>query len=112
MERLFPHLKQLRREGREIVLWATGTSPHREIDLKNWRGNRARTRGFLPEERAWLSRVFDELGWVDVFRCIDCRPEQYTWGQIAARRGEERRWRIDYQLATRRLAASARRCLL
>jgi len=49
-----------------------------EIDLKNWKGNRKNS-GFLPEERAWLSRVFDEVELVDVFRRIDVRPEQYTW---------------------------------
>ena len=82
---------------------------HREIDLKNWRSNQKNS-GFLPEERAWLSRVFDQLGWVDVFRCIDQRPEQYTWwsnrGQAWAKNVG---WRIDYQIATPGIAAKARR---
>ena len=110
MERFFPHLKRLRAEGREIVLCGDWNIAHREIDLKNWRGNRKNS-GFLPEERAWLSRVFDELGWVDVFRCVDCRPDQYTWwsnrGQAWAKNVG---WRIDYQIATPALAAAARRC--
>ena len=66
--------------------------------------------GFLPEERAWLSRVFDEQGWVDVFRRVDARPEQYTWW---SNRGQARAknvgWRIDYQIATPGMAARARR---
>lgn len=112
MERLFPHLKQLRAEGREIVLCGDWNIAHREIDLKNWRGNRKNS-GFLPEERGWLTRVFDELGWVDVFRRIDCRPDQYTWW---SNRGEAWAknvgWRIDYQIATPTLAACARRCAI
>jgi exodeoxyribonuclease-3 len=54
--------------------------------------------------------VFDELGWVDVFRRVDPRPDQYTWwsnrGQAWARNVG---WRIDYQIATPGLAATAQR---
>ncbi|MCA3150629.1 MAG: endonuclease/exonuclease/phosphatase family protein, partial [Rhodocyclaceae bacterium] len=64
--------------------------------------------GFLPEERAWLSQVFDQHGWVDVFRRVDDRPEQYTWwsnrGQSWAKNVG---WRIDYQIATPGVAQSA-----
>ena len=109
MERFFPHLEKLRKSGREIVLCGDWNIAHKEIDLKNWRGNRKNS-GFLPEEREWLTRVFDELGWVDVFRRIDPRPEQYTWwsnrGQAWAKNVG---WRIDYHIATAGLAATAKR---
>jgi exodeoxyribonuclease-3 len=109
MERFLPHLRKLRSEGREIVLCGDWNIAHKEIDLRNWRGNQKNS-GFLPEERAWLTRVFDELGWVDVFRRIDPRPEQYTWwsnrGQAWAKNVG---WRIDYQIATPGLAATGRR---
>ncbi len=112
MERFFPHLKALRAEGREIVVCGDWNIAHKEIDLRNWRGNRKNS-GFLPEERAWLSRVFDELGWVDTFRCVDCRADQYTWW---SNRGEAWAknvgWRIDYQIATPGLAAAARHCAI
>src|SRR5882762_8363910 len=78
------------------------------FDLKNWRSNRKNS-GFLPEERAWLTRTLDELGWVDVFRRVDPRPEQYTWwsnrGQAWAKNVG---WRIDYQIATPGIAAKAK----
>ena len=81
---------------------------HKEIDLKNWRSNQKNS-GFLPEERAWLSGVFDSLGYVDVFRRLDTRPEQYTWwsnrGQAWAKNVG---WRLDYQIATPGIAATAR----
>jgi len=74
-----------------------------------WRSNR-RNSGFLPEERAWLTRVFDQAGFVDVFRRLDARPEQYTWwsnrGQAWAKNVG---WRIDYQIATPGIAARARK---
>ena len=107
MERFLPHLKDLAASGREFILCGDWNIAHKEIDLKNWRGNRKNS-GFLPEERQWLTLVFDELGWSDVFRRIDQRPDQYTWwsnrGQAWAKNVG---WRIDYQIATPAIAARA-----
>ena len=109
MEKFHPHLKKLKASGREVVVCGDWNIAHKEIDLKHWRGNRKNS-GFLPEEREWLSHVFDELNWVDVFRRIDDRPEQYTWwsnrGQAYAKNVG---WRIDYHIATPGIAATARR---
>ena len=102
------HLDRLVRSGREVILCGDWNIAHQPIDLTNWRNNQKRP-GFLPEERAWLTRVFDELGFVDVFRRIDARPDQYTWwsnrGQAWAKNVG---WRIDYQVATPGIAAAAR----
>jgi exodeoxyribonuclease III len=95
LEVVIPHLHRLATCGREVILCGDWNIAHREIDLKNWRSNR-KNPGFLPEERAWLSGVFDHLGFVDVFRKLDARPEQYTWwsnrGQAWAKNVG---WRID-----------------
>ncbi|HKW79951.1 MAG TPA: exodeoxyribonuclease III [Casimicrobiaceae bacterium] len=103
-----PHLEALRNAGKEVILCGDWNIAHQPIDLKNWRGNQKNS-GFLPEERAWLSRVFDELGFVDVFRRLNREPEQYTWwsnrGQAWAKNVG---WRIDYQIATAGIAARAR----
>ena len=108
MEVFLPHLDVLRSRGREVVICGDWNIAHKEIDLKNWKGNQKNS-GFLPEERAWLSRIFDELALVDVFRQVDVRAEQYTWwsnrGQAWANNVG---WRIDYQIATPGLAALAR----
>jgi exodeoxyribonuclease-3 len=107
LEAFLPHLAQLRRKKREIILCGDWNIAHKEIDLKNWRSNRKNS-GFLPEERAWLSRVFDDLGFVDVFRRIDPRPEQYTWWSNRGQAWEKNvGWRIDYQIATPGIAAKA-----
>jgi len=107
MERFMPLLAGLRASGQEVLLCGDWNIAHREIDLKNWRSNQKNS-GFLPEERQWLSRVFDEVGFVDVFRRVDDRPEQYTWwsnrGQAWAKNVG---WRIDYHIATPGLAATA-----
>jgi exodeoxyribonuclease-3 len=107
LEAFLPHLAQLRRAKREIVLCGDWNIAHQPIDLRNWRSNQKNS-GFLPEERAWLTRVFDELGFVDVFRRIDPRPEQYTWWSNRGQAWEKNvGWRIDYQIATPGIAATA-----
>jgi len=112
LEAFFPVLEgwftEHQQHGREFVICGDWNIAHKEIDLKNWKGN-LKNSGFLPEERAWLTRVLDELGWVDVFRTLDPRPDQYTWW---SNRGQARAnnvgWRIDYQMATPGVAAMAR----
>jgi exodeoxyribonuclease-3 len=109
LEQFLPHLAALKRGSRELILCGDWNIAHHEIDLKNWRANRKHS-GFLPEERQWLTRVFDELGYVDVFRGLNAKPEQYTWwsnrGQAWAKNVG---WRIDYQIATPGIARCARR---
>ena len=112
MRKFLPHLAKLKASGREILICGDWNIAHKEIDLKNWRGNQKNS-GFLPEERAWLSEAFDRVGWVDVFRRLDQRPEQYTWwsnrGQAWAKNVG---WRIDYQIATPGLAAKAKKAAI
>ncbi len=107
MEAFLPHLKELRASGREVVICGDWNIAHKEIDLKNWRSNKKNS-GFLPEERAWLTELFDKVGFVDVFRVVHPELEAYTWwsnrGQAWAKNVG---WRIDYQIATPGLAQCA-----
>jgi exodeoxyribonuclease-3 len=109
MERFSSRLEALARSGRHVVICGDWNVAHKEIDLRNWRSNQKNS-GFLPEERAWLSGLIDEMGFVDVFRRLDPRPEQYTWwsnrGQAWAKNVG---WRLDYHLATPELAGRATR---
>jgi exodeoxyribonuclease-3 len=108
MEVFLPHLVKLQASGREVVVCGDWNVAHQEIDLKNWKSNQKNS-GFLPAERAWLTRLFDELGLVDVFRRIDQRAEQYTWwsnrGQAWAKNVG---WRLDYQVTTSGIAQCAK----
>ncbi|MDD5250582.1 MAG: exodeoxyribonuclease III [Rhodocyclaceae bacterium] len=111
MDVFLPHLAALRAEGREIVLCGDWNIAHKEIDLKNWKSNQKNS-GFLPEERAWLTRVFDDQGWVDVYRRLhpEAAGDAYTWwsnrGQAWAKNVG---WRIDYHVASPGIAAKALR---
>jgi exodeoxyribonuclease-3 len=105
----YPHLQQLRAE-RELVLCGDLNIAHQEIDLKNWKGNKKNS-GFLPEERAWMSKALSEGGLVDVYRQLEptATDDCYTWwsnrGQAYAKNVG---WRLDYHLATPALAATAK----
>jgi exodeoxyribonuclease-3 len=104
MQGFYDHLKSLRRKRREFIICADWNICHRPIDLKNDKANQKNS-GFLPHERAWLDEVFDELGWVDIYRRIHPEREQYTWwsnrGQAWANNVG---WRLDYMLVTPGLA--------
>ena len=107
LERIIPRLHALAGSGRDVILCGDWNIAHREIDLKNWRTNR-KNPGFLPQEREWLTGVFETLGFVDVFRRVDPRPEQYTWWSNRGRAWDNNvGWRIDYQIATPGIAAKA-----
>ncbi|CAM5477029.1 exodeoxyribonuclease III [Streptomyces diastaticus] len=95
-------------DGREVVVCGDWNIAHREADLKNWRANR-KSAGFLPEERAWLDRVYAEAGYTDVMRAL--HPDQagpYSWWSYRGRAFDnDSGWRIDLHVATPGLAARA-----
>jgi exodeoxyribonuclease-3 len=109
MTRFMLHLQALIKSGREVVICGDWNIAHKEADLKNYKGNKKNS-GFLPEERLWLTELFDQVGWVDVYRKLhpDTTDECYTWwsnrGQAWAKNVG---WRIDYQIATPTTAAKA-----
>ena len=106
---VYPHLQALRAE-REFILVGDINIAHQEKDLKNWRSNQKNS-GFLPEERAWMTKLLTDGGLVDVYRQLepDATDACYTWwsnrGQAYANNVG---WRLDYHLATPALAAQAK----
>ena len=100
LARFMPYLRRLRRRRREYIICGDWNIAHKPIDLKNWRGN-SKNSGFLPEERAWMDELFGPAGYVDAFRLVDARPDQYTWWSNRGRAWEKNvGWRIDYQVVT------------
>ena len=100
------HLQKIRESGREYVICGDWNIAHKEIDLKNWKANQKNS-GFLPEERAWMDQVFDEHGFVDAFRELNRKPDQYTWWSNRGRAWDNNvGWRLDYQVVTPKLKSS------
>lgn len=107
MAQFMPHLQKLKASGREFVIAGDWNIAHQELDLKNWKGN-LKNSGFLPEERAWMTALFSEIGFVDVYRNLYPETPGYTWWSNRGQaRAKDVGWRIDYQITTPALAAKA-----
>lgn len=113
MGEFLTYLKGLKKraaaEGRQVVVCGDWNIAHQEADLKNWKGNKKNS-GFLPEERAWLSEVFEgDAGYVDVVRALHPDVEgPYSWWSYRGRAFDnDSGWRIDYHVATSGLAERA-----
>lgn len=105
MRRYEKILLQQLNSTKEYILCGDWNIAHRNIDIKNWRSNQKHS-GFLPEERAWLDKLFDEIGLVDAFRYANPDKVQYTWWSNRGRAWENNTgWRIDYQIITPNLAS-------
>jgi exodeoxyribonuclease-3 len=117
-------LPELADDGALAVVTGDLNVGHRELDIKNWRGNRKKA-GFLPRERAYFDRWLAPLGesvscvdetvgtgfgWVDVGRRFHGEVEgPYTWwSQRGQAFDNDTGWRIDYHLATPALAERVR----
>lgn len=100
-------LNELREAG-DVVVGGDVNIAHRDVDLKNWKGN-LDAAGCLPDERAYLDRWFG-AGWVDLGRRLGGPgPGPYTWWSWRGRAFDnDAGWRIDYQIATPGLAVRAR----
>ena len=89
------HLIKILKSKRKFIICGDWNIAHKEIDLKNWKGNKKNS-GFLPEERAWLDDLFEDGKFVDAFRVLNQKSDEYTWW---SNRGNAREnnvgWRID-----------------
>jgi exodeoxyribonuclease-3 len=98
------------RRGREVVLCGDLNIARAEIDVHP-KERDPRCTGQLPEERALFERMLAG-GLVDVGRAMDPENEGlFTWwAPWRNMRARNIGWRLDYVLASERLAATARSC--
>ncbi len=103
-DRFLDFINALRKEGRHVIWGGDVNCAHQEIDLARPKENQ-NSIGFLPEERAWVSRVIAE-GWVDVFRSrYPNRTDVYSWWHLISKaRARNVGWRIDYLFVDKTLA--------
>lgn len=110
MEWLTPIFQDWLANDRDYVLCGDWNIVHTRNDIKNWTSNQKNS-GCLPEERAWLDRLFQGQGWVDSFRALKPAGVEYTWW---SNRGQARAnnvgWRIDYQIVSPGLSERLRTC--
>lgn len=108
LDAMLVRMRELRERSDYALVVGDLNIGHTERDIKNWKGNLKKA-GFLPAERAYLDRVRDELGWIDVGRDFAGPVDgPYTWWSYRGKAFDnDAGWRIDYQLATPELASLA-----
>jgi exodeoxyribonuclease-3 len=91
-------MQEMKESGRDYIICGDWNIAHKNEDIRNWKGNQKNS-GFLPEERAWLDKLFYEMNFVDAFRELPQAEHEYTWwsnrGQAWA---NNTGWRIDYHI--------------
>ncbi|MCJ1907842.1 exodeoxyribonuclease III [Planococcus ruber] len=100
---LLSYIKKLDQQ-KPVILCGDLNVAHEEIDLKNPKANRKNS-GFTPEERGKMTEFLGS-GFIDTFRYF--YPKQsgsYSWWSYRSNCREKNvGWRIDYFIASARLA--------
>jgi len=103
LEAFYEWVGELRQERPNLIIQGDYNIAHTEMDIHNPKRNK-KTSGFLPEERAWMTKWFEEGGFVDTFRMQYPAIEKYSWWSYRSKaRARNKGWRIDYQAVTNSL---------
>lgn len=91
-------------QHKPVVVCGDLNVAHQEIDLKNAKSNRGNS-GFTDEERGKMTTLLDS-GFVDTFRYFypDTEGAYSWWSYMPKIRERNVGWRIDYFLASSRMA--------
>lgn len=103
LEEVLPYFLELKEKFPNLLICGDFNIAHENIDIHNPVSNK-NTSGFLPQERAWMTKLFAS-GFVDGLRIHDNNPHQYSWWSYRANaRANNKGWRIDYTVLSEALA--------
>lgn len=107
----YDYIQGLLKKKKHLLISGDYNICHQPIDIHNPKSN-AKSSGFLPEERAWLSK-FMELGFIDTFRHLNPEPHHYTWWSMRSNAREKNLgWRIDYHMLSQSLGEVLKRAVI
>jgi exodeoxyribonuclease III len=105
------YINELKKSVPNLLICGDYNICHQEIDIHDPVRNKT-VSGFLPEERAWLDK-FINSGFIDTFRHFNKEPHHYSWWSYrAGARGNNKGWRIDYNLASEPLKNRLQRAVI
>ena len=99
------YILNLRKTRPKLIISGDYNICHEAIDIHDPKRN-AKSSGFLPEEREWMSGFLAE-GFIDTFRDLNKEPHNYSWWSYRANaRANNKGWRIDYHMITDNLKSN------
>jgi exodeoxyribonuclease-3 len=102
MDDFHNYIMHLKKDTPNLVICGDYNICHEAIDIHDPIRNQT-VSGFLPQERAWLD-AFINSGFIDSFRHFNKEPHNYSWWSYrAGARGNNKGWRIDYNLVSENL---------
>ena len=105
------YIDELKKETPNLIICGDYNICHEAIDIHDPVRNK-NVSGFLPQERSWLDG-FMKSGFVDSFRHFNSEPHQYSWWSYrAGARGNNKGWRIDYNLVSDTLKHKLKRAVI
>ncbi len=111
IDQFYDYIVELKKQKPNLIISGDYNICHQPIDIHNPKAN-AKSSGFLPEERAWLSKFLD-LGFIDTFRHLNPEPHHYTWWSTRSNAREKNLgWRIDYHLMSESLQDKLSRAVI
>ncbi|MES2544587.1 MAG: exodeoxyribonuclease III [Bacteroidota bacterium] len=111
MDDFHNYITNLRTEIPNLIICGDYNICHEKIDIHDPIRN-AKVSGFLPEERAWLDG-FMKSGFIDSFRHFNKDAHHYSWWSYrAGARGNNKGWRIDYNLVSETLRERLKRAVI
>jgi exodeoxyribonuclease-3 len=97
LDEFLSYINELRKKRQELIITGDYNIAHEAIDIHDPKGNK-NSSGFLPEERAWMSKFLGN-DFIDTFRFK--HPDEahrYSWWsqRFPSVRLNNKGWRIDY----------------
>ena len=97
LDAIYMHVENILKERPRTIVVGDYNVAHTALDIHNAKSNE-KSSGFLPEERAWMTRWLTELNFADAFRHKNPEMRQYSWWSTRFNsRAQNKGWRIDYQ---------------
>ncbi|MEI8280093.1 MAG: exodeoxyribonuclease III [Bacteroidota bacterium] len=111
LDEFYEYIQKLKKKRPKLIICGDYNICHKAIDIHDPVSNK-KSSGFLPEERAWMDKFFDN-GFVDTFRHFNTEPHNYSWwSQRAASRERNKGWRIDYVNVSEALKPSLKKAMI
>lgn len=105
------YINELKKTRPNLIISGDYNICHKAIDIHDPIRN-AKSSGFLPEEREWVSK-FLESGFIDSFRSFNDEPHNYSWWSYRANaRAKNLGWRLDYNMVSNSLENKMKRALI